>query len=200
MVLSCVNWIVVFVLEAFIFPYQNNNLPNTCGLATSTSCFIFSEVAYTYCLSAVVSGAITLGGIIYISVKSSNHSSHSKPPEDNSVMKYLEINDIYSRVTTSRGCVRRKGKDLVLDQGLLLMKNVLRISQFHMTRLSNVQYELVYLMLPKCYQRRFSLDVGTVLVFFIENDKISGQFGYKNLHELGLEDTKITQWHLAYLR
>ncbi|OQR80511.1 hypothetical protein ACHHYP_17498 [Achlya hypogyna] len=44
---SAANWILVFVLEGFVYPYQSSNVSNKCGLPTSTNCLRFDAISHT---------------------------------------------------------------------------------------------------------------------------------------------------------
>jgi len=42
---SVANWIVVFVLEGFVFPLTNIETAHTCSLPTSTNCMIYKAIS-----------------------------------------------------------------------------------------------------------------------------------------------------------
>ena len=66
LVFSVINWILVFVLEAFVFPAMSKTVPGPCGYATSSNCFAFDAIDHTYYLSAVASGGVVLLAIICV--------------------------------------------------------------------------------------------------------------------------------------
>ncbi|OQR88546.1 hypothetical protein ACHHYP_06758, partial [Achlya hypogyna] len=57
---SAANWILVFVLEGFVYPYQSSNVSNKCGLPTSTNCLRFDAISHTYYQSALYAGGVVL--------------------------------------------------------------------------------------------------------------------------------------------
>ncbi|OQS01908.1 hypothetical protein THRCLA_05661 [Thraustotheca clavata] len=187
MFFSCLNWIVVFVLEGFIFPYQNDNLPNVCGMATSTSCFKFSAIPHTYYLSVVISGGIVIVAIIVIILHSKYFKAELTVPSDNSALDYLNVPDLSTIATSTRNCVRINTDGLrAIDVGILLIKNMLHVSDNVMTRSSNVQYELIYRFTPRCLRRLFSEAVGSILVYEVQGNRITRKFHHLFLHEMDI--------------
>ncbi|EQC41334.1 hypothetical protein SDRG_01308 [Saprolegnia diclina VS20] len=187
MLFSIINWIVVFVLEGFVFPYQNANVPARCGLATSTSCFVYSEVSRTYFLSAVISGAIIIVAVIIIYVHAKKVPSAVTIPSSHSALVYLNVPDFSSIATTMRSCAIVNGDGSVgIDEGILLIKNMLHVSDTVMTRSSNVQYELIFRFTPPCFRRLFSEAVGSILIYEVRDGKITRHFQHLYLHEMDI--------------
>ncbi|KDO34930.1 hypothetical protein SPRG_00992 [Saprolegnia parasitica CBS 223.65] len=168
MLFSIINWIVVFVLEGFVFPYKNENVPARCGLATSTSCFIYSEVSRTYYLSAVISGAIIIVAVLVIYVHAKKVPSAVIIPPSHSALVYLNVPDFSTIATTMRGCALVYGDGSVgIDEGILLIKNMLHVSDTVMTRSSNVHEA-----------------VGSILIYEVRDGKIMREFQHMFLHEM----------------
>ncbi|KAF0713915.1 hypothetical protein As57867_004144, partial [Aphanomyces stellatus] len=187
LVFSVLNWVIVFVLEGFVFPYKNENLPSLCGLATSTSCFVFSAIPHTYYLSAIISGAIVIIAIIVIHVHATKYSSAYTIPQTHSALVYLNVPDFSTIATTTRGCVAiMPGGHVGVDEGILLIKNMLHVSDTVMTRSSNVQYELIYRFTPKFVRRLFSNAVGSILIYEVRDGKITRHFQHLFLHEMDI--------------
>ncbi|OQR89394.1 hypothetical protein ACHHYP_06311 [Achlya hypogyna] len=187
MAFSIINWIIVFVLEGFVFPYQNENLPATCGLRTSTSCFQYSAIPRTYYLSAIISGAIVIVAIGVIYFHSRRHSSMIPIPPTNSALLYLNVPDFATIATSTAGCVIVNSEGVAgIDEGILLIKNMLHVSDTVMTRSSNVQYELIFRFTPWFLKRLFSESVGSILVYQVHEGKITRQFDHKMLHEMDI--------------
>ncbi|OQS01790.1 hypothetical protein THRCLA_21619, partial [Thraustotheca clavata] len=102
---SILNWVIVFVLEGFVFPNQNSSTPNTCALSSSTTCYIYSAISQTYYISVIVSTGIVALAIVSIAIHSKYwpDTLHVRP--DNSALQYLNIRDFSSVATSTRGCI-----------------------------------------------------------------------------------------------
>ncbi|OQR97121.1 hypothetical protein ACHHYP_12652 [Achlya hypogyna] len=196
---SIFNWALVFVLEAFVFPTINDNLPSSCRLPTSTSCFRFSVMEYTYYLSAVASGTVVLVAIATVSLFERHIPDDVEIPPSHSLLRYLSIPHLRRLATSSRGCCFRSNEGPIVDDGLLIMKNMLRISEKYMTRMSNVQYELIYRYLPRWAKPVFSRHVGTFLVFHLKDGQINREFSYRFLHQMGINDSSDRNWRAGFI-
>ncbi|EQC25748.1 hypothetical protein SDRG_16409 [Saprolegnia diclina VS20] len=170
---SVLNWALIFVLERFVFPYQQDPLAATCTLPMSTNCFRYSRIAHTWYLSAVVaSGVIGLAiGVIYLDMRSRLDEVRVHP--DNSLLTYLEIVDLRAIAKTCRGCVTRDGRHVIVDSGILLMKNMLRVSNLYITRVNNVPYTLAHALLPHWIQRWRTNDSQTIRVLEMKDGRIT---------------------------
>ncbi|OQR92541.1 hypothetical protein ACHHYP_03533 [Achlya hypogyna] len=198
MLFSVINWILVFFLEGFVFPYQNQNLPSVCGLTTSTSCFVFDAIPHTYYLSAITSAVVVVVAIVVIHV----HGQRARSPvailKTNSVLKYLRIPDFTSIATTIQGCVIIDSDGApAIDSGILLMKNMLHVSDSVLTRTSNVQYELLFRFTPPFLRRFFGETVGSILVYEVKDRKITREFDHKMLHEMDIGHMKNVTGYLS---
>ncbi|OQR98811.1 hypothetical protein ACHHYP_07858 [Achlya hypogyna] len=185
LVFSVVNWIIVFVLEGFVFPYRSSNVQSGCSLATSTTCYQYSTIHDTFFVSAIVSGVVVLLAIVVIYYDAYRVSDPVVIPSTNSMLQYLTVTDFSTIATTTRGCsiVDPQGGARI-DEGILLIKNMLHVSNSNLTRLSNVQYEVVYRFMPFFLKRLFSDTVGSILVYKVVDGKITGEFTHKFLHEM----------------
>ncbi|KDO16311.1 hypothetical protein SPRG_18158 [Saprolegnia parasitica CBS 223.65] len=200
LVISVTNWILVFSLEAFVFPYRNQNLPTSCELRTSTSCFTYSAIRRTYYLSAMISGVVVLIGIAVIWLHGHWLPDDIRVPKSHSLREYLNIPHLRVLATSLRGCCIAYKDDVLVDDGLLIMKNVLRISATCMTRLNNVQYEIIYRYLPRIAKPFFSKQVGTFLVFHVkeETGRITHRSSYKWLADVGIDDGSMAHWRAGF--
>ncbi|OQR89040.1 hypothetical protein ACHHYP_20276, partial [Achlya hypogyna] len=88
--------------------------------------------------------------------------------------------------TSTSGCIRLSPEGVPkLDAGVILVKNMLQISQFYMARTTNVHYELVYHFLPTQRAKRiYSQLVGTIRVFEVRHNAITRKSSYQYLHDL----------------
>lgn len=89
-IVSVVNWMVVFILEAFVFPKASVNLPRECGMATSTTCTYDPATVKNYYLSPIIAAcgiALGVGAILVF-----QRYAHKKElPSNNSVLKPLNL-------------------------------------------------------------------------------------------------------------
>ncbi|EQC41333.1 hypothetical protein SDRG_01307 [Saprolegnia diclina VS20] len=200
LVFSVINWILVFSLEAFVFPYQSKNLPTSCALPTSTSCFTYSATGRTYYLSAILSGVVVGVGILAIWLHGRFLPDDIRVSKSHSLLQYLNIPHLRMLATSLRGCCIPHNDDVLVDDGLLIMKNVLRISATCMTRLNNVQYEIIYRYLPRPVKPLFSKEVGTFLVFHFDKEtgRITHRSSYKWLTDVGIDDSSMTHWRAGF--
>ncbi|KDO35600.1 hypothetical protein SPRG_00442 [Saprolegnia parasitica CBS 223.65] len=184
---SLVNWVVVFVLEGFVFPYASENTPTTCALTSSTNCYNFSAISNTYFVSAIVCGFIVLLAILTIYYDAYRRPDPIVIAAENSMLQYLTVSDFSTIATTTRGCslVDSKTGATLIDEGVLLIKNMLHVSNSNLTRLSNVQYEVIFRFIPtRLLKRLFSETVGSILIYNVVDGKITGEFTHKFLHEM----------------
>ncbi|EQC41327.1 hypothetical protein SDRG_01301 [Saprolegnia diclina VS20] len=185
---SVANWVIVFYLEGFVYPYKNSMVANPCGLATSTNCFLFDAIPHTYYQSAIIAGGVIVFAILVIYAHSRLVSgSHGLLPTS-SVLRYLNISNVHDLATSTHGCVGLSAKGTpALDAGVLIIKNMLRVSNTQMTRTTNVQYELIYRLIPTAFLKRFySSTVGSMLVFEMDNQTITRRSSYKFLHDMDI--------------
>ena len=196
---SIVNWILVFCLEAFVVAPQSNAVPSTCRLATSINCFAFDAIPRLHLLSPLVSGSVVLLAIGGVYLCSRYVPYTVRVPRTNSVLQYLGVSNLSSVTTSIEGCTATNlHGDVVLDRGLLLIKNMLQVSDAYVTRSCNVQYELFFRLLPSDrLQRVFSQLVGSVLIVHLHRDRIQKASSYKHLHELNIGATPHTSGYLA---
>lgn len=72
--------------------------------------------------------------------------------------------------------------------GLLLNKNLIRVSNRAVVRVCIVKYVMLYRLLPfKILRHILSEAVGLILVFEAENDHVKPQYRYILLEEMELE-------------
>ncbi|KDO34929.1 hypothetical protein SPRG_00991 [Saprolegnia parasitica CBS 223.65] len=199
LVASVVNWVLVFCLEAFVVAPESNAVPSTCRLATSINCFAFDAIPRLYWLSPLVSGSVVFVaiGCVYLNAKSIPYTV--RVPRTNSVLQYLGVSNLSSVTTSIEGCTSTNvNGDVVLDRGLLLVKNMLHVSDAYVTRTCNVQYELFYRLLPSArLQRIFSQLIGSVLVVHVHRKRIQQTSSYKHLHELNISGMPHTPGYLS---
>ncbi|EQC41292.1 hypothetical protein SDRG_01267 [Saprolegnia diclina VS20] len=189
LVFSLVNWSLVFVLEAFVFPARSRIVPGPCYHASSSNCFAFDAIAHTYYASAIASASVVIVAILCVNV----HSSYCKRDKvkaaaTNSVLGYLEISDLSSVLTSPHGLLVSTADGAIgIDHGVLLVKNMLQVSDMVLTRTSNVQYELIYRLLPTTFLRTlFSRSIGSIRIVSVDRTRILRQSSFKHLHEMDL--------------
>ncbi|EQC41336.1 hypothetical protein SDRG_01310 [Saprolegnia diclina VS20] len=199
LVASVVNWLLVFCLEAFVVAPQSNAVSSSCRLATSINCFAFDALPRLHVLSPLLSGGIVLLAIACVYLTSWYISYTVRVPRTNSVLAYLGVPNLSSVTTSIEGCTATNlNGDVVLDRGLLLIKNMLQVSDAYVTRTCNVQYELFFRLLPSDRLKRvFSQLVGSVLVVHIHRDRIQKKSSYKHLHELQMGAMRHTPGYLS---
>ncbi|OQR93364.1 hypothetical protein ACHHYP_02602 [Achlya hypogyna] len=187
-VASAFNWCIVFYLEGFVFPYASDTVPNPCGLPASTNCLLYTAIPRTYYMSAIAAGTVVAVTILAIYAHSHFVSQRVSVPKDNSVLLYMGIANFTSIATSIVGCaiVDTTGA-VAIDEGLLLIKNMLHASNTVLTRRTNVQYEVFYRLLPRCLRHIFSRTAGSMLVVHIEHGRISRTSSYKYLHEMDID-------------
>ncbi|KDO16784.1 hypothetical protein SPRG_17727 [Saprolegnia parasitica CBS 223.65] len=191
LVFSLVNWFLVFALEAFVFPRMSSSVPGPCGLATSTGCLQYTAIKRNFYLSAVASSGVVLVaiGCVYLISLKQRKTGHVVPSA-HSVLTYLRVPDLRSTVTSLEGCLQHNNAasdDVGIDAGILLTKNMLQVSDTVLTRTTNVQYELIYRLLPTTFLKRlYSSTVGSMLVVHIEKRALTHVSSYKYLHEMGI--------------
>ncbi|OQR85574.1 hypothetical protein ACHHYP_11680, partial [Achlya hypogyna] len=134
---SIINWILVFALEAFVFPFQSKNVPGPCALATTSNCVVFSAIPRNYYVSAVVAGGVVALSIVIVYVHSWWTPRCKLALEDNSVLRYFNITSLHAIATAPQSCVRcdLTGR-AVVDDGLLLIKNMLHATPQALTRMN----------------------------------------------------------------
>ncbi|KDO16785.1 hypothetical protein SPRG_17728, partial [Saprolegnia parasitica CBS 223.65] len=200
LVFSLVNWILVFVLEAFVFPGMSSPVPGPCGRRTSTNCLLYNKIAQTYYYSAIASGGVVLLAIavVYFHALVWSKGAWCKVPRTHSVLQYLAVKDLTSVVTSVHSSILfTDDKDSVgIDAGVLLIKNMIQVSSTAMTRTSNVQYDLLFRLIPTARLKAYySSGVGSVLVVHIRQRTISRRSSYTPLHTLlsGTTDAEIDE-------
>ncbi|OQR91505.1 hypothetical protein THRCLA_22457 [Thraustotheca clavata] len=198
LIFGVINWIIVFILEGFVFPYISHIVTHSCALQTSTNCFYYSAIPDSYFVSAIVSGVITAMAIGIIYLDSSRRIDPNIIPPTNSALQYLSVTNFSTIATTTRGCsIVRYPEGAMIDEGVLLIKNMLHVSNENLTRLSNVQYELIYRFMPRILKRIFSETVGSILVYVVEDGKITRDFTHKFLHEMEIGKMNKVTGYLA---
>ncbi|OQR84360.1 hypothetical protein ACHHYP_13484 [Achlya hypogyna] len=198
-VASVVNWILVFVLEAFVFPYQSSDVPISCGVSTSSNCFLYDGIPHSWYLSGVIATGVGLIAIaaIYIHEVQSPHDRHIS--KTNSVLRYLNVTCFRGVVTTMHGCtgVNPRG-ELTVDHGILLVKNMFQVSTKVISRTSNAYYCLLFELLPTHRLRcLYSQLVGSVLTIHVKEQVIICRSSYMHLLEMGLLDTDPVHGYLS---
>ncbi|EQC41326.1 hypothetical protein SDRG_01300 [Saprolegnia diclina VS20] len=174
LVTSAVNWILVFVLEAYLFPSQSTNVPSPCALPTTSNCVVFSAVLKMHFVSAGVAITVVALAIAAVYVHSASRSS----PPPTSVLSYFNADRYEQFLTSSAACVNGSGA----DNGVLLIKSMLRIATGDMTRMANAPYVLFHMVLPmRRLQRLYSDTVGSLHVVHLKENVISRASGYKTL-------------------
>ncbi|KDO32151.1 hypothetical protein SPRG_03368 [Saprolegnia parasitica CBS 223.65] len=200
LVCSVGNWMLVFVLEAFVFPDMSKTVPGPCGHATSSNCFSFDAIARTSYLSGVAASGVVFLAILCVYAHSAYAASvHSSDvvPMTNSVLEYLEIPDFSSVLTSPYGVlVTTEDGRVGVDNGVLLVKNMLQVSDAALTRTSNVQYELLYRFLPTTWLRTiFSRAIGSIRIVAIEKNRILHRSSYKYLDEMALTQREFSPYY-----
>ncbi|OQR85726.1 hypothetical protein ACHHYP_11492 [Achlya hypogyna] len=183
---SLLNWILVFYLEAFVFPIQNRYLSGTCALATSSNCISLSAIAQTRYMSAVVAAAVIVATVGAVYFHSWLVPDDINLPPTNSVLRYLDIPSLRAVVTSGRGVVHARRGTVVVDEGVLLMKNVLRVSERYLTRLCNAQFSLAYWAAHPSWRRAPAKTGHTILVVHVDDDHILPQSSYVPVHSVHL--------------
>ncbi|KDO34749.1 hypothetical protein SPRG_00810 [Saprolegnia parasitica CBS 223.65] len=189
---SLVNWILVFVLEAFVFPSLSHEVPGPCGSPTATNCIAFHMIERTHYLSAVASGVVIVVAIRSVQLdtkRSAARSVHAPIAPTHSLLTYLAVTDLASIVTSQRGLtktVQRGGKDVVaLDSGVLLIKSMVEVSRSAITRTSNLQLELIYRHLPFVWlQAYMNRAIGSMLVVHVKDHIILQRSSYQCLGDI----------------
>ncbi|EQC41515.1 hypothetical protein SDRG_01480 [Saprolegnia diclina VS20] len=192
LVFSLLNGVLVFVLEAFVLPSLNHEVPGPCGSPTATNCIAFSMIEHTHYLSAVAScGVIVLAifSVQWDAKRSAKRSVHTHIDPTHSLLRYLAVTDLASIVTSQRGLtkvVQRGDKELVaVDAGVLLIKNMVEVSQSAITRTSNLQLELIYRHVPFAWlQTYMSRAIGSVLVVHIHDHILLQRSSYQYLGDI----------------
>ncbi|OQR88743.1 hypothetical protein ACHHYP_06661 [Achlya hypogyna] len=196
-VASVVNWLLVFILEAFVFPYQSTGIPSSCVIPSSTNCFVFEAIPHTCYGSAVVAatGVAVAIGAIYLHSRWTADSASSP----NSLLRYFNTASFASVVTTLDGCTRENEWGYTsVDHGILLIKNMLQVSSTVVTRTCNLQYELVYELIPTTSLKSlYSRLVGSILVFHVKHDAMTHHSSYKLLHEMCLAERSPSTGYLS---
>ncbi|OQS03663.1 hypothetical protein THRCLA_04017 [Thraustotheca clavata] len=199
LIFSSINWILVFVLEYFVFPVQSTNIVSECGLATSSNCFVFSAIPNTKYISAIVSGSVVVIGIVVVYIHNCSADDGLVVPPTNSVLRYFKVTNITDIATTAKGCVHISEKDILeLDEGILIVKNMLHVSPRTMTRSNYVFYGLIYYCLPTRWLKRYySNMVGTILTIHIDANTITRISSYQSLDEINLENVNSLRGYLS---
>ncbi|OQR80457.1 hypothetical protein ACHHYP_17529, partial [Achlya hypogyna] len=172
---SAANWILVFVLEGFVYPYQSKGASNPCALATSTNCLLYDAIPHTYYQSALYAGVVIVLAILSIYVHSHFTSSSPHLPDNSSVLRHFNMKDIHELVTSTEGCIRLSPDGVpMLDTGVLTVQNLLQVSNSYLARASTIQYELLYHAMPSDMHKMLcSRMVGSLRVFEIRHNAIT---------------------------
>ncbi|EQC25753.1 hypothetical protein SDRG_16414 [Saprolegnia diclina VS20] len=189
---TLLNWGLVFGLETIVFPYMNLSVPGPCGFASSTNCIHLTAIPHTYYLSAVVGGAVVVVAVGTIRIHACCFRDSLRVPPTHSMLQYLGIQDLREIATSGRGCVVRNfDGDVVVDSGILVMKNMLRITNTYLTRLANAQYELFHWFLPRRIRSALAHRFRTILVVHIDKDKITRRSYYVPMHNVHVDGDEV---------
>ncbi|KDO34937.1 hypothetical protein SPRG_00999 [Saprolegnia parasitica CBS 223.65] len=179
LVFSLLNWILVFVLEAYVFPGMSTNVPARCALVTTSNCIVFSAVLKMHFVSAGVAMGVVALAIVAVYVHSACRFSPPTPPT--SVLTYFNAAQYEQFLTSSAGCVGERGA----DNGVLLIKSMLRVAPDTLTRTTNAPYVLLHMLLPtKLVKRLYSDTIGSLHVVHLQENAIGRTSGYKVLDKI----------------
>ncbi|KDO28625.1 hypothetical protein SPRG_06480 [Saprolegnia parasitica CBS 223.65] len=189
---TLLNWGLIFGLEVSVFPYLNLSIPGPCGFASSTNCIHLTAIPQTYYLSAVVAAVVVVVAVGTIRLHARCFRDTLRVPPTHSVLQYLGVQDLREIATSGRGCVFRNfDGEIVVDHGLLVMKNMLRITNTYLTRLANAQYDLLHWFLPRYVRSALAHKFRTILVVHIENDKITRRSYYVPMHSVHVDGDAV---------
>ncbi|EQC33947.1 hypothetical protein SDRG_08628 [Saprolegnia diclina VS20] len=190
---SLLNFCVIFALEALTFPYMNKNVPGPCGYSSSTNCIHLTAIPVTYYLSAVMAAAVVVVAAVTIHLHARWLPESVVVPPTHSMLEYLSIQDLRDFATSGRGCVSRTHDgDIVIDHGILVMKNMLRVTNTYLTRIGNAQYGLLFSWCVPRAGRRFVVHkFRTILVVHIEQNTITRRSYYVPMHCVHVDGDEI---------
>ncbi|EQC25752.1 hypothetical protein SDRG_16413 [Saprolegnia diclina VS20] len=187
---SLLNFVLVFALEAFVFPTLNKTVPGRCGYSSSTNCLHLTAIPQTYYLSAVVAGGVVVAAVGTIHLHARWLPETVFVPPSHSVLQYLNIQKLRQTATSGRGCVARTlDGDIVIDHGVLGMKKMLRVSSSHLTRIDNAKYTLLYRLVPAGMRRWVAQMMPTMLVVRLRANEITRHSYYESLRRID-DDSK----------
>ncbi|KDO28623.1 hypothetical protein SPRG_06479 [Saprolegnia parasitica CBS 223.65] len=190
---TLLNCALIFVLEEFVFPSMNKSVPGRCDYASSTNCIHLTAIPQTYYLSAVVATVVVVVAVATIHLHARWLPDTVSVPPTHSMMQYLCVQDLRDFATSGRGCVfYNVHGDIVIDHGLLVMKNMLRVTNTYLTRIGNAQYGLLfYWFVPRAGRRFVANNFRTILVVHIEKNKITRRSSYVPMHCVHVDGDEI---------
>ncbi|TMW59710.1 hypothetical protein Poli38472_004779 [Pythium oligandrum] len=191
-IVSVVNWLVVFALEAYVFPRQSVMLPHQCGLKTSTTCSYYSATTRNYYISSLVALVIVIIGMVVILIIQRHRAKHVMVCSRNSVLRLFSVDALGDLATSDTGgCVVVGPEDVpVVDAGVLLNKNLIRVSSISIVRVGMVKYVILWRFLPPFLSRLVSHVVGLTLVIKASQDRVVKEFAFLELKDMKLHTAK----------
>ncbi|DAZ92802.1 TPA: hypothetical protein N0F65_011775 [Lagenidium giganteum] len=234
-IVSVANFIIVFVLEAYVFPFKSKVIEQPCALSTSTDCWYYSATKTNYYRSPLFALCIILCAILYLRIlkqhmprdlrsipeplfkrrASANPSGKVRvlsngvlvlpvmerthdAPIHNSVLRLFSTASVRVLATsTAGGCVHvLPDGQILVDAGVLLNKNFVRVCDNYALRSCNVKYAMLCRFLPRPLSYALSSMVGLTLALRVEGDELTNQFVFLALHEMKLhKTTQITGYY-----
>ncbi|GLE07085.1 hypothetical protein PINS_up016954 [Pythium insidiosum] len=183
------NFVLVAALEAVVFPKQSTMKPRPCALPASTSCADFTAVRRTSFLSPLLVVSSIAVGIFVIRVAARRRDTGDRAASArNSLLRMFDAESVLELAITSAGgsVVMRSDGALLLDAGIMLHKNLVRVSATAIVRTNIVKYALLYRCLPSSLARLLSRAVGRVLVVRANGDKVSSKITFMELKDMQL--------------
>ncbi|DBA02506.1 TPA: hypothetical protein N0F65_010978 [Lagenidium giganteum] len=166
-------------------------------METSTTCNDYSAVKYTYFLTPIIALCVAIAGIVVLEAIRRRDKGHV--PVANSVMQLFGTKSFLTLASSTRGGIVQTlpNGHIVVDAGVLLCKNFVRVSDHYAIRSCNVKYAMIYRYLPRLIQVVVSAAVGPTLALLVENDGITKQLEFIELKHLYLEHTsKIKTYYV----
>ncbi|DAZ95838.1 TPA: hypothetical protein N0F65_008557 [Lagenidium giganteum] len=185
-IVSVVNAVIVFGLEAFVFSrYCYYAQTTDCMLSTSTSCIACLMIHRRSYFSVIIAAiGIIIGCAI---ITDSARKDVTVVPASNSVLQLFGAQTIYELAVSSKGgCVEVDNAGVKLDSSVLLANKLVRVSNQYVVDVSMMKCVLLYGLLPISFVRRH-LD-RPVLVLLAEKDRVTTSFAYVKLSDLHLSE------------
>ncbi|GLD97107.1 hypothetical protein PINS_up005790 [Pythium insidiosum] len=187
-IVSVANWVLVFVLEAFVFAKQSTTVPTACVEPNSSSCSSFTAPQHNYFLSVLF--AALLVSLSCVAIVIIRRQSKIDVSPTNSVLRVLAIDSVRDIATSGLGIVRADKRGVLsLDSGVLLQKNMVRVSPSCVVRTANAKYCAVYRLVPVPLKRIVNRFVGSALVCRADEERLTGTFCFLELKSMDLESS-----------
>ncbi|KAJ0404221.1 hypothetical protein ATCC90586_007994 [Pythium insidiosum] len=183
------NFLLVSVLEAFVFPKKSTMRPRPCALPSSTTCADFAEIRETSFLSPILALSTVAVGILLVRLVARRRDAVDRMASaKNSLLRMFDAESVLELAITSAGgsVITRSDGALLLDAGIMLHKNLVRVSTTAIVRTNIVKYALLYRCLPPPLARLLSRLVGRVLVVRATGDKVSNKITFMELKDMQL--------------